>query len=164
MHNSMLVNIIDMGCLNMIVKTGNAIPLTTDAMETILKIMNVASQVKTTRPNTGLSAAILIANPSKTPKVVATPLPPLNLKNIVQICPQIELIPNKMRKVSAEIPLTFNKKISARKITGRSPLSISISKTVKPNGFPNTRNALVAPTFPEPNLRMSMPFTTLPKI
>jgi len=69
-----------------------------------------------------------------------------------------------MRSVSADIPVTAELKISAKKVTTKRPLSISKTKTDIPGPLPNTRRALVAPTFPEPNLRISMPFKRRPNM
>jgi len=51
-----------------------------------------------------------------------------------------------------------------RRVTVIRPLRMSRANTVIPNFFPRSREAFVAPTFPEPNLRISMPFKHIPKI
>jgi len=142
---------------------GRVIALITEDTETILIIINTITQVKITRPNITFKAGSFIAKPNNTPNVVAIPLPPLNPKNIVQLCPEIQLKPKIIRRTSSGklilVVIRFPKKITATK-----PLMISKTKTVIPAVLPNTRRALVAPTLPEPNLRISIPFNNLTKI
>ena len=152
-----------MDCLNKIVNKGKLKAANTEAKEMVLLIINTANQIKIVIPSMIFKPAILIESPNKTPKVVATPLPPLKFKKIVQLCPQIQLKPIMMQNDSSETlalaPMTPGK-IS----TGRNPFRISSTKTVIPQPLPKSLSALVAPTLPEPNLRMSVFFIIRPKI
>ena len=69
----------------MITYTGSAMPVKTEAKETTLVVKNVINHVRTKRPRIIFKVPIWVAKASNTPKVVATPLPPLNFKNIVQL-------------------------------------------------------------------------------
>lgn len=141
-------------CLNRAIYIGNNIALIMEATETILVIRKTKAQVKIIKPNIRFIPASLTAKPNKTPNVVATPLPPLNPKNMLQLCPHIQAKPKIIRNISW----------SAKKTTAAKPLKISIINTAMPAGLPNTLKALVAPTLPEPNFRISMPFNNLPNI
>jgi len=135
-----------------------------EATETILEITNTASQVKIDRIKIGFSIAILSDKPNNTPKDAATPLPPLNLKNTVQMCPHTQLNPRIINKASLEARVTLGIKMFPIIKTQRNPFSTSRKSTTKPTLFPNTLSAFVAPTLPEPNLRMSIFLKSLPKI
>lgn len=79
--------------------------------------------------NTILRPAILIAKPINTPKVVATPLPPLKFKNIVQLCPEIQTRPKIMRTTSSETKITLGAIKSPKKNTAIKPFRISKNNT-----------------------------------
>jgi len=151
-------------CFNRIIYIGNVKPDKTEARDTILVKININSQVKITKPNIIYIPFILAASPSKTPQVVDMPLPPLNRKNTVQLCPDIQLKPKIKRNASFGISKDLAKTKSPKKNTATKPLRISRTNTVIPGPMPKTRRAFVAPTFPEPSLRISMPFKTLPNI
>lgn len=160
----MLENTKTLDSLNTAIYIGRLMPVKTEAKEIILEIAKITNQVRMAETNIILKPLILSANPNNTPKVVAIPLPPWKLRNTVQLWPEIQLRPKIMRSVSPDINVTFGPRKSAKKTTGRKPFSISIANTAMPGPLPNTRNALVAPTFPEPNLRISMPFNMRPNI
>lgn len=143
---------------------GREIAVKTEATETILAITKIKIQVKITKPSINFKPAILIAKPNNTPKVVAMPFPPLNLKNIVQLWPRIQHNPRMRRSVSSGINVTFKTTGLPKKTTATKPLRMSKTNTVIPGTLPNTRNALVAPTLPEPKLRISIPFNNRPNI
>lgn len=157
-----IFNVLD--CLKIKVYTGKASALIIEAMETILEIIKARTQVEIIRNNINLKPVIFMDKPNNTPSVVATPFPPLNFKKIVQLWPHIQQIPNIILKVSSLRMPTFKYKISAMNTTGIKPLSRSRIKTLAPTFFPSTRKALVAPMFPEPNLRISIPLKTFPNI
>ncbi len=151
-------------CLNTIINAGSANALIIEATETILTIINTASQTRIDHPNITFKPGILTDKAINTPKIAAMPFPPLNPKNIVQLCPDTQLKPKIMRSISEDKKLTFDLKKSPKKNTAANPLKTSINNTVIPALFPKTRKAFVAPTLPEPNLRISIPFSSLPKI
>lgn len=138
-------------CLNISVYTGTLIPVITEAMDTILKAMNTINQVRIAKPSINFKPGTLIDSPSSIPKVVATPLPPLNLKNTVQLWPKTELMPKRIRRFCSRINGAFKVATSAIKTTGIKPFTISKINTEMPAALPNTRKAFVAPTLPEPN-------------
>jgi hypothetical protein len=70
-------------------KIGKLKAAMTEASEMILKIIKIISQMKTVSAKTCARPEILKARPKSTPRVVATPFPPLKLRNIVQLCPNI---------------------------------------------------------------------------
>lgn len=72
-------------CLKIIIYKGKSIPLKTEAKDTILKSKNTTNQLKITKKKTTLKEGITAVKANKTPKLVATPFPPLNLKNSVQL-------------------------------------------------------------------------------
>jgi hypothetical protein len=144
---------------------GKDIAAKSDAREIILVARKLTIQVRITRTNTRLIPGITQADPSKTPKVVATPLPPLKFRNIVQLWPAIH--PNPMMIRSSAGSKRWGDFVSARspkRITVTRPLRMSRIKTIMPVFLPSRREAFVAPTFPDPNVRISMPFKHLPKI
>lgn len=87
-------------CLNMIVKTGKLNAAKIEAKEIILLAINTANQISIVNPKTIFNPGILIDKPNNTPKVVATPLPPLNFKKMVQLCPNMQLTPIRIQKIS----------------------------------------------------------------
>jgi len=73
------------------VKTGKLKAAKIEAKEIILVETKTQSQIKTTKPRDTFRPGIIIESPSNDPNAVATPLPPLNFKKIVQLCPRTEL-------------------------------------------------------------------------
>jgi len=164
MERSTLEYIKIRGCFNKNIYRGRAMPLNIDAKETILLMAKTTNHVRITRANTTFMPAALTANPNNTPRVVAMPFPPLNLKNIVQLWPQIQQKPKRRRAVISEIPVILAAMILPKKNTTANPFKISKTNTAIPAGLPNTLNALAAPTLPEPDLRISIPFKRRPNI
>lgn len=72
-----------------------------EANETILKTKKTRNQDKIIKPITIFNPGTFIARPDNTPNEVAIPFPPLNCKNIVQLWPQIQHNPIKIRKFCA---------------------------------------------------------------
>lgn len=161
--SSILIKVRPGDCLNNIANKGKLKAANIDAREITLLIMNVTNQTRIVNPRTIFSPGMITESPKNTPNVVATPLPPLNLKKIVQLWPQIQLTPIRIQKVSND-RLDLEPRILYRNITGKNPLSISKTNTVIPQPLPNSLRALVAPTFPEPNLRISTPLIKRPKM
>lgn len=134
-----------------------------EAKDTKWVIKNTIIQERRVRTKTILRLAIFKAKPAKTPKVVAIPLPPLNPKNIVQLWPETQA--RLQRILIEEIFKRYEEFIkSTKNATQKKPLKRSMIKTEIPGITPNTLKAFVAPTFPEPNLRISIPLKILPKI
>lgn len=136
----------------------------TEAIDMIRESANIKTQVRISKIRINLSSGIFIDNPIRTPKVVAMPLPPLNPKNKVQLCPHMQLKPSKIGRIVLSAKVILEAKKLPKKTTGIKPFKISKIKTLTPTGFPNTRQAFVAPTLPEPNLRISMPLNKYPNI
>lgn len=84
-----------------------------------LVIMTVRNQtIKQETASIGLIAKM-------TPKDVATPFPPLNLKNIVKICPIIAVIPTTSTNNAGKfIFMAMN--------VGKNPFRVSMSSTIIP--------------------------------
>jgi len=160
---SVTIRIKPIDCLNKTVNKGKLKAANTEAKEMVLLIIKTVNQIKIVIPKIIFKPAILTESPAKTPKVVATPLPPLKCKKMVQLCPQIQLKPrmiqNDSRGTLALAPMALDKIT-----TGRNPFRISSPKTVNPQPLPKSLRALVAPTLPEPNLRMSVFLIIRPKI
>lgn len=150
-------------CLNKTVNNGKLKAANIEAKEIVLLIRKAASQTRMAIPKITFKPAILIESPSKTPNVVATPLPPLKFRKMVQLCPQMQLTPTIIQNVSNGI-LVLVPMAPGKINTGKKPFKISKTKTVTPQPLPKSLRALVAPTFPEPNLRISVPLMILPKI
>lgn len=85
-----------------------------------------------------------------TPSDVATPLPPLNLKNTVKMCPKIAVIPT-IRTNSA------GKSNFIAISVGRKPLKVSTSKTIVPYKGPRVLKTLAIPILPLPVFVISIP-------
>ena len=82
-------------------------------------------------------------SPSKTPREVATPLPPLKRKNIGYKCP--------IKAKKATSASVFLSDVNACAIrTGIRPLSMSPMRVIMAAFFPAMRNTLVAPGLFEP--------------
>lgn len=148
-------------CLNSIAKSGKLIAARMEAKEIILLAINVSSQTITVSNKINLNPGIFMDRPKRTPSVVATPFPPLKFKKTVQLWPQILLIPA-ISKITSEETANLPEKILPSSITGRNPFIISRISTVTPQPLPKRRKALVAPTLPEPNLRISTPLMIRP--
>ncbi len=85
---------------------------------------------------------------SNTPAAVATPLPPLNRSHTGYMCP-----------ITAAIAAKFIMLGSYKRAmyTAMTPLEKSSKRVSKPKSLPPTRSKLVAPIFPDPEERTSMP-------
>lgn len=136
---------------------------TMEAREIYLKISKIINQIKAKIEMTFAISIFLIASPINTPKLVAMPFPPLNLRNIVQLCPHILAKPNINLNESKEV---FRLEVvkSAKSATGIIPFEISRSNPIIPILYPSTLAKLVAPMFPEPTLRKSIFLKTFAKI
>ena len=88
------------------------------------------------------------------PKLVETPLPPLNCKKGVQLCPQTTAIIARMKRKVGGL-LTKKGTIKG----AMNPFKKSRTNTEMPHFFPNTRVTLVAPILPEPRPLISAFFT-----
>lgn len=150
-------------CLNNSANKGKLAAANIEDNEIILLKINVSDQIIMVSPRITFNPGILAERPIKTPRVVATPLPPLNFKNTVQLCPHMQLIPVRIQNISG-LTLALEMNIAGRNTTGKIPLTISRINTVTPHPVPRSLSALVAPTFPEPNLRISTPLIRRPKI
>ena len=105
-ERTMLNNIKARDSLKISIYIGRASAVSTEATEIILTIINTTNQVKIAKPTIIFKPAIFIARPINTPKVVATPLPPLNPKNMVQLWPEIALRPKITRSISGDRNVT----------------------------------------------------------
>jgi hypothetical protein len=85
---------------------------------------------------------------SRTPRVVATPLPPLNLRKRDQLCPDITANPTGNIH-SIDSPSHLAIKIA------RLPFAISNRRTVIPENGPISRAVFIVPTLPVPNRLIS---------
>ena len=130
-----------------------------DAKPTILKIRKTVTQVPKLTKRGILKKASPPLKAVITPKLVETPLPPLNFKNTGQLCPPIA----KRAVIIAEIFINLFSGCRKKKtkITGKNPLRKSKTNTSIPHFNPTTLTTLVAPIFPEPNFLISKPFTFL---
>ena len=72
------------GCLNIAIYIGKETQAKIEARETIRAAAKTTAQVKRVKPRMGLSTAEVTDKASSTPKVQATPLPPLNFRKTVQ--------------------------------------------------------------------------------
>jgi len=142
---------------------GKAMAAEIDAKDTMRKATKVEIQTREISPITTFKPWILKASPNSTPKEVAIPLPPLNCKNGVQLWPQIEHKPNRILRFCSSKNFVLVKKKPAKNTTLIKPFNISRIKTAIPSFLPRTRIALVAPTLPEPTLRISIPLSNLQK-
>jgi hypothetical protein len=116
-------------CLKPIINAGSANALIIEAAETILIIINTASQTRIDNPNITFKPDILTDKAINTPKIVAMPLPPLNRKNIVPTWPNTELKPKRIYRVSLDRKLIPGIKKSPKKNTAANPLKTSMSNT-----------------------------------
>lgn len=69
------------------------------------------------------------------PNRMATPFPPLNLKNIGNICPSITASPKVSWRV-AKVSLSWGIDVKYARLTAIAPLRASISRTVTPDFQP----------------------------
>ena len=58
------------------INSGKETALKTEAMATMRNIKNTTTQIIATNKRTDLNSVMVIAKPSNTPKLVATPFPP----------------------------------------------------------------------------------------
>ena len=154
---------ISKGSLKIIENNGRKIEEMTDANDTKPEIRKIKSHNITTHVTSQINFSIKTENAIKTPKLVATPLPPLKPKKIVQLWPHTTLMAARQRKRLIEIGIPSQTKISFAKSTAAVPLKMSKKRTVVPIVFPRTRKAFVAPRFPEPCWRRSIPRMIFPK-
>ena len=107
---------------------------------------------RTTAQNTTSTGTAQIGCTARTaPSEVATPLPPRPRSHGEVTWPSTAAKPATMAATGAPS--------SSKAITGRKPLRMSRTATSTPTGQPNARPALVAPGFPEPIARRSVPRT-----
>ncbi len=91
-----------MDCLNNSANKGKLKTANIEAKEITLLIINVTNQTRIVNPRTIFNPGMITESPKNTPKVVATPLPPLNFRKIVQLWPQIQPTPIRIEKVSSD--------------------------------------------------------------
>ena len=128
-----------------------------------MKISRVISQMKANITITFAIRIFFMASPINTPKLVAMPLPPLNFRNIVQLCPQI-LVKPRINLIEFKEVFRLEAVKSANNMTGIMPFEISRSSPIAPILYPKTLAKFVAPMFPEPTLRKSAFPKTFAKI
>src|ERR1700722_15927129 len=120
-----------------------------DARETYRQMAKIIAQTPNAQRNgTGRNA-------SMAPELVATPLPPLNFNQHVQLWPAITKIQQVICNVVGSTLGNWNKR--GAMYTGRKPFAASINNTARPGPFPSARITLVAPILPLPTLRISIP-------
>lgn len=107
---------------------------TIEATETYLKMAKTKSQIiKSINRMLGERAII-------TPAAVATPFPPVKLRKIDQLCPEIAASPVRTKSKSFS-PIALAIKI------GITPLLISATRTTRPPDGPKVLKAFVNPMF-----------------
>ena len=145
--------LISLGNGNIREETKKDKPNKSEAIETNLKTKKNNSQTHNEIKSTNHKLGKIMLKPQAAPIEVATPLPPLNFKNIGQLCPQMHNIAETiyMELVGLRTNLARN--------SGKKPFKKSRTKTRIPHFFPTTLTTLVAPMLPEPNFLMSIPFT-----
>lgn len=119
-------------------KTGAATAATIAASDEILKIANTHSHTKREAVATCQESA------NNTPTAVATPLPPLNLRKIGNICP------NKTASATSAVISSGCLKTWLDKKTTSQPLIASPSKVNAAASLFPPLKTLVAPGLPEP--------------
>jgi len=87
-------------CLNNTIYKGNNIAVIMEPADTMRVAKNIAAHVPKARARIIARPLISKASPIRTPSVVATPLPPLNFKKTVQLCPAIHPNPHASGKSS----------------------------------------------------------------
>ena len=153
-----------MGAFKKNIERGKRLAETIEAKETKPVDKNVTIQAKITDIKAALNGLTTIARPIMTPKLVATPFPPLKLRNKVQLWPITAVRPKIIRKVKPQERLSAKPKKLATNVVLIKPLAISNSSAALPNIGPKTLKAFVAPIFPEPYFRISIPLKALPNM
>ena len=133
---------------------GNNIAALIEPSETIL-----VSAINTS-PKTKQISPICQFVVSNTPTAVATPLPPLNLKNTGNVCPIITNIPASCISNGVLAPLAIFPISNASNIA-TTPFNISQTNVIAAAAFPTVLNILVVPAFPLPFSLTSNPATLL---
>ncbi len=108
-----------------------------EASDEYLKVKNITTHVNTN------TKVICTLNPNKTPKVVATPFPPLNLIHIGNICPNTAKIAAYCCEVETH--------------TAINPFRESMNKAKAASVLLPVLKTFVVPIFPEPILLRSIP-------
>lgn len=129
---------------------GKLTPAIIDDKETYFEIINTAKNTTSTH------ALVIGVKQITTPNNVATPFPPLNPAKTGKTCPTNAATPKPNCKLTNWSLSNANGDKNANK-TAKAPLIISIVKTGIPAFLPNTLKVLVAPAFPLPNSRTSIP-------
>ena len=80
----------------MSIKRGRTTEALIEEIETKPLINKIRSQATTVKLKTNRRPGITTANPNKTPALVATPLPPLNFRKILQLCPATAVTPRRI--------------------------------------------------------------------
>jgi len=145
--------LISLGKGNTREKTKKDKPNRSEARETNLNTKKNSSQTHNEITSTNHKLGKIMLSPQAAPIEVATPLPPLNFKNIGQLCPETLNIAETIYMGLVGL------RTSLAKRSGKKPLRKSRTKTKIPHFFPTTLTTLVAPILPEPNFLMSTPFT-----
>lgn len=133
---------------------GNKIADIMEDMETYPQMIKVTNQIKAKIKIIFAINILFMASPINTPKLVAMPLPPFNLRNIVQLWPHILARPKINLSESLEIS-SVDAVMLAKKMTGIIPFEISKNNPIAPILYPRVLAKLVAPMLPEPTLRKS---------
>ena len=122
-------------------KSGKHAAHTIDASETYLKIINnIMKMINSISMAFG-------AKTKKTPKVVATPFPPLNFRKTEKVWPRIAIIPTTIGSIPIILVIFCNVVILSAKKVGITPFKTSKKRTKNPNFAPKTLAAFVAPAF-----------------
>jgi len=134
-------------------KTKKDKPNKSEARETNLNTKKNNNQTHSESKSTNHKLGKIILKPQAAPIEVATPLPPLNFKNIGQLCPET------LNMAEAIYIGLVGLRINLARRSGNKPFKKSRTKTSIPHFLPTTLTTLVAPILPEPDFLMSMPFT-----
>jgi hypothetical protein len=124
---------------------GNAVAAMMDESETNREIKKQKIQTKTVQKRTGRITAIFKVNPIKTPRVVAMPFPPLNLKKIVQLCPTTT---QTAKTIRCHIPVTGHDHQSFKNIKYQNKDPGALSENAKNIGRPHISGAMFANIHP----------------
>ncbi|MFH1901459.1 MAG: hypothetical protein ABIK26_04315 [Candidatus Omnitrophota bacterium] len=122
-----------------------------DASDTNRKIRKIPAQTLRDKVNTILKPGKTKLNALTAPKLVATPLPPLNFKKIGQLCPATTA-----QEAKRKIQLGEKGKSNLTKQEGKNPFKKSKINTNIPHFFPTTLKTFVAPILPEPKFLISI--------
>src|ERR1043166_2889362 len=134
---------------------GSAMQAEIEATETYRVNANTATQSpKMISSAPGTSAR-------RKPAEVAIPLPPLKWSQHVKLCPRIAPRPAQIRNhsragPSVSMPNHVETNVASN-TTAIQPFKTSTTSTRKPAALPNDLETLVAPIFPLPTLRISIP-------